>query len=250
VPSYLDGVTVCLLKKRGYKQRWADFVDVKGPCTEPVPAGANVVLRGVPPMAELVLTAKKQGYLPRTIAVTTGQWDTDLTIHTGQLSKLHLLSTESAAFVFPGADLERGQVIVFMESLEMTWPEGGTSPNFSWSLLSDVGVSLTPDGGQEARYFNGRSLVGAAQTGPGDNQQFADAVLTNLREGEYVVRASPNVESGSAIAASGFRDDLPDEVRVPVLDGFFTEAGLAVGCPHPEPGDPHRCAPSADAGQP
>lgn len=246
-PTPLEGVEVCVAKKRRYAQGWDQFVNVNGPCTI-TKASEKVVLENVPAMSELILTAEKDGYVPRAIPVTTGQWDQDATVSLPDVYEMNMFSRTAASALFPGADLTgTGQIIVFATSAMFT----GTVVLF---FLGGVSVTLEPPTGDAPLYFHGGTFVpDATSTISGDNtalSQYSGAVITNIPQGEYEVdTSSPSSTIGGAQSVFGYASADLGVIRAPVLDGFVTEVASMGGCD--VWADTTSCAPtSADAGAP
>jgi hypothetical protein len=234
-PEPLAGVTVCVAKKRSHEQDWEQFVDTTLPCARDVPAGDPVVLNGVPAMSELVLTAEKDGYLPRALPVKTGQWDEDMRTGDADISQMHLFTEESAQYAFPGSDLGKGQIVFLVTSIGVAVPDASTVPNFTLSFLGGVSVALEPPAGEGPFYFSGGVIVdGASSTFAGDLQRLSGAVFTSLPRNEYLVRLSDNAILNPTPVSThqiyGFPDRLPGVIRAPVLEGYFTEVVTGAFC--------------------
>ena len=229
-PEPLSGVTVCVVKKRHYAQAWEQFVDTRGPCQEDVPAGNKVVLKGVPALSELVLTAEKDGFVPRAIPVTTGQWDEDMTGDT-DIQQMHMFSKESAQTVFPGADFTKGQISVYVISVGVAVPDASTLPTFILFVPGGVSLALEPPVGDGPFYFyDGVVRDGATSTLPAAFPG-SFAVFTNLPGNEYAVRLSENALANTAATtahwAFGFRDERTNVIRAPVLPGHYTAVAFS-----------------------
>jgi hypothetical protein len=250
-PTPLDGVTVCIVRKRHYEEAWDRFVPTTGPCSKGV-IGEKVTIAGVPAMSELVMTAEKPGYLPRAFALTTGQWDQDGTVGTFDAKQMMMFQFEAAAHFFPGADFSLGQVMLIAMSQVLL--EAGPP---SFVLPGGVSATLEPALGNEPFYFHGGLVApGATSTAPGDFlsiQRATGVLFTSLPGGEYTVHLSANAPfgtfTGGGDSVFGYLDARQGVIRTPVLAGYFT-AVAAIGFCRVW-ADPTTCAPSgADAGAP
>lgn len=241
-PIPLGGVEVCVAKKRAYGASWEAFVDTTMPCVttgeSPDAASEKVVLPGAPGMSELVVTAKKDGYQPRVIAVTTGAWDEDITAQTGTADNFffNLIRQGAAGALFPSTvpvASNLGTLVVFSVVVE------AANGLFVGGTLGDVTVSVDPSQGEGPFYFlGGKWIPGSTRTVPGlvtTPSALSGATMVNLPEGEYdVTVAQPAAFCGnpfgrSGNAAYGYAASS-GTLRAPVRAGYATEVSAECGC--------------------
>jgi hypothetical protein len=246
-PTLLDGVTVCIVKRRHYGEAWERFVPTNGPCAKGV-EGEKLTIVGVPAMSELVMTAEKAGYASRAFALTTGQWDQDATARPIDVHQMLMFQSEAAARALPGADVTHGQIMLVAMS---------AGADLVYFLPGGVSATLEPALGTPPLYSQGGVIApGATSTAEGDlfsPQHATGVVFTGLPGGEYEVHLSANAPFGTYTyggdSISGYLDARPGVIRAPVLAGHFTVVAAFGGCRFLA--DSRTCAPSgAEAGAP
>jgi hypothetical protein len=226
----LDGVKVCVDRVRrihpgGGMGKWADFVRTNGPCTTSV-AGQNVVLDGVPPSSELVVTAEKDGYRPSVYAVTTGESAELNTMQYAQDADLHEMRLERADSPWtrsPTGDKSLGDLSLYVNVCR----------GYDCRPFVPASIELLPEGAEGGvPQGSGPFIWNHGKSTPGGNASLTTFV--NLPDGEYsVVLRDPRVGciNGGLYwgeVYTGFAAPL-NEFRAPVLAGYSTP-WIAAAC--------------------
>lgn len=265
LPKSLDGVHVCVDRARPHQGSWDDFRKTDGPCTESQ-TGMPIVLEGAPPRSELIVTAAKDGYWPSAFAVVTGDWSLDVTT-SPPTTRLRLLAKGSSwPGMDPPPDDNLGLVSIVAQGCVFTIcaPLGGAS------------VSLEPAAGRGPFYSDGTiiddtataTLLQASESGNPSTPGALDwasarpeplTLFADAEEGEYVAHFDHPL-ANCGIDGWYWGNDIwgypgaVDEIRIPVLAGYFTPAISALcGCTGDDllSLDPATCASalSADGGR-
>lgn len=263
-PTRLDGVKVCATRARLYGGSWSDFRDVTNVCTDTVTTTANgaevIILKNVPAMSELIVTAEKDGYHGGVIAVTTGLMDEDTTDETPGHDGMQFALQRSDS---PWTRVDPAvQVLPKMGDLSLNL---AICSGLDCSQLAGARVALqaptdagSPPSATPSYWAAGKfdpladSTIENGQ--PGEN----GTSFVNLIEGDYRLRI---IDSLVKCRTAGFFDgnwvhgyasDV-NEVRVPVLAGHTTmHAGATCFCDRdltdPLSVNPQTCAPLAPEG--
>jgi hypothetical protein len=259
-PVPLGGVKVCAVKRRPYKGKWNEFQDLHDLCATtgdaPDAARGDVVLRGLPAMSELIVTARKAGFESVAYAVTTSEWDEDITAHI--LAKdpeffALMRDGSSESMLAPGVTQSPtlGSLVTYA-----VVNVAGRLPSFLGAVRVSLEPQPKPDGGPFYS-LGGKWVPDSTATVPGALLSFPDtpdtptALFANLEEDEYVVRFDqPNafcsVLGDNGEPVYGFAGQ-GGTVRAPVLAGYRTAIAVGCTCLHAST-DPKVCAPSSDAG--
>jgi hypothetical protein len=252
----IAGVEVCVEQARPWGGKWDDFRDVdraRVPCQTSavgtaggVLAGERLVFPEVPAMAELIVTAKKDGYTPSVFAVTTGKWDHDTTASNPSASKLLTVRRIDA----PWGDLPVGAapppskaiLRVFAVTLEGIdpWPSTGAKVVIAGSEAHEVFYSAA------LRMIPGATSTPGVPFGVADlDHSTSAATFTDLSPGEYVVTVEQPgaffkvAGFGYGEAFHGFSPVGTGTLRVPVLGGHVTQAAAICRCVTPGTADLH-----------
>jgi hypothetical protein len=233
----LGGVEVCVEQRRGYEEPWDAFVPVdraEWPCAVTA-EGENAVLR-VPALSELLITAKKEGFVDRVLPVTTGPWDQGGNFG---VYEMHLYRPESLQALVPSADLELGTIatVVVVDNARFA---AGYEPRIepeAGSLVHTYGGDVVPD----AEATLAGEFAGASNPG-----MFAISMFFNLPSDEYALSwEREGTRCGVNAVLPGFADPRVGVRRVPVLPGSYTMVGASCGCA--VPADAPTCS-SGDGG--
>jgi hypothetical protein len=225
----LEGVQVCLSRARRHDGVPADFIDTHGPCATPTTAGEKVVLDGIPAMAELLVTATKEGYRSRAFPFVTSDTDLDETANYPgiDLHFMFLETLDAESRLSPGADPAAGSMHVTLAGVGSPLP-----------FVAGVRLTLDPPSSSKPSYSVGgaidpratSSLPGSIRFGTSGD--FATVPLSsygNLAGTEYLLRVSP--PSGAHMTCSGdYPGDEVNSTRVPTLAGHSTWVLFRCGC--------------------
>jgi hypothetical protein len=226
-PVSIDGVRVCVARVRPWGGTWRDFRETAGPCTTSI-ANERVVLKGVPGVSELVVTASKEGYVPSAFAVTTDRWDLDTTV---------------GGFPGPFLRIRRGDAPwASLPAREVISGAGGgvevkamVCRGLTCSFAGRARIAINPPVGEGPFYtVDGRLEPAATRTRGGGTSPAPfvaggqGASFANVPEGEY--RLSVDLQGTSCRAWGwfsgdpvwGFSSRTVDVIGVPVLAGHLT----------------------------